>query len=75
MTPIEWIVFILIMVLSYVLAPKPKVSNASVQEGEVPTASASDPIPVVFGEVELKQSNVVWWGDPATEAIRSKSGK
>jgi hypothetical protein len=66
---------LVMMVLSYALAPKPKTQSAAVQEGEVPTASASDPIPVVFGEVELSQQNVVWWGDPNTVPIKTKSGK
>ncbi len=70
-----WVVWLVLMVVSYMLAPKPKVQRAEVQEGEVPTASASDPIPVVFGEVEIKQSNVVFWGDPYTKAIKTKSGK
>lgn len=72
---VQLIIAIVMLIVSYALAPKPKNQNASVQEGEVPTASASDPIPVVFGTVDLKQSNVVWWGDPSTRAIKTKGGK
>jgi len=76
MTGMEMFVWWIVMTLiSYALAPKPKVQNAAVQEGQVPTASASDPIPVVFGTVYIKKSNVVWWGDPGTRPIRTKGGK
>ncbi len=71
----QFFVYLVLMLVSYALSPKPKIQNAAVQEGEVPTASASDPIPVVFGEVELKQSNVVFWGDPDTIPIKTKGGK
>lgn len=71
----QFFVYLVLMLISYALAPKPKIQNAAVQEGEVPSASASDPIPVVFGEVDIKQSNVVFWGDPDTKAIKSKGGK
>lgn len=71
---IQLAVALAMMVVSYIITPKPKTPHAEVQEGEVPTASASDPIPVVFGECDVK-SNVVWWGDPSTKPIRTKGGK
>ena len=76
MTGVEMFVWWIVMTLvSYALAPKPKTPNALAQEGQVPSASASDPIPVVFGTVYIKKSNVVWWGDQGTRAIRTKGGK
>lgn len=71
----QFLFMLALMVISYIIAPKPKTEEPAVQEGQVPTASANAPIPVVFGEVELKQSNVVFWGDPDTKPIYTKSGK
>lgn len=75
MDPFSLLVYAVLMAVVYVLTPKPKTENAQVQEGSVPSAQANAPIPVVFGEVEISESNCVWWGDPSTEPIKTKSGK
>lgn len=75
MDPFSLILYAVLMAVVYILTPKPKTENAAVQEGSVPAATANMPIPVVFGEVEISESNCVWWGDPSTEAIKTKSGK
>ena len=68
------VVAVALMVVSYMLAPKPKLKNAEVQEGKVPTASADSPIRVIFGEVNIEESNVVWFGDQQVEPIIAESG-
>ena len=71
---IAWVVLTLV---SAALAPKPKPENAqpgTIGDKDVPTASESTPIPVVFGTVLLQQPNVVWWGDVKTTAIKSGGG-
>jgi hypothetical protein len=75
--PSTWylIISLVLMALSYALAPKPKVTKPDIQEGSIPTASASDPIPVIFGEVEIAFSNCVFWGDQDTTPIKTKGGK
>ncbi len=70
--------FIVTAVLSYVLAPKPKVQNAtpaSLQDFDVPTADDGRPVPVVFGTVVIRGPNVVWYGDLYAEPIVKKGGK
>lgn len=66
------------MVASYYLQPSPQVpDNALAAEAvDVPTADAGRKIPVVFGRVMVKDSNVVWWGDLfTTEIIRGEDSK
>lgn len=75
MDPVSLLIYLALMAVVYILTPKPKMENAAVQEGSVPVAKANTPIPVVFGEVEISESNCVWWGDPSTESIKTKSGK
>lgn len=75
MDPFSLIIYAVLMAITYVLTPKPKTENAAVQEGSVPIAKANTPIPVVFGEIEISEPNCVWWGDPSTEPIKTKSGK
>jgi len=48
---------------------------ASIEDFEVPTADQSRNIPVVFGTVMVKGSNVVWWGDLRTKKIKKSGGK
>lgn len=67
--------FFFLSLVSYMLAPKPEQANPSTKDQEAPTASASKPIPVVFGTVFIKEANVVWWGDAGTSPIRTKGGK
>lgn len=69
--PLPFIAQVLIMVAlqvaAYVLMPKPKGPKpAEVQEMENPTADAGTPVPVIFGEIEIRSPNVIWYGDKAT---------
>lgn len=68
---------IVMMIISYAIsasmAPKPQ--NAVAGNLDVPTAKEGDSIPVIFGTVMVKTSNVIWYGDPGTEDIKSSGGK
>jgi hypothetical protein len=73
-----WIVVYVAMALvSALLRPKQKMPNArpgSIGDKDMPIASQSSPVPVVFGQVHLTQPNVVWWGNLHITAIRRSSG-
>ena len=59
-------------IAAYVLAPKPpKPKEPSLDDIGAPTAEPGRPIPVVFGTVVLQSPNVVWYGDPAYEPVKS----
>jgi hypothetical protein len=70
------IAFVLVSVLSMVLAPKPpKPESSNLDDFNVPTVSEATPIPVVFGTRWINQANTVWYGDFKKTAIKSKQGK
>lgn len=71
------IVWVITTVLSALLAPRPKVQDATpgqIGDKDIPMASADAPIPVLFGTRVLSQPNVVWWGDVRVVPIRRKGG-
>jgi len=64
------------VLISQALAPKPpQPKPAALSDFDVPTAEEGRQIPVVFGEVWIKGSNVLWYGDLRSTPIRKKGGK
>lgn len=62
---------IVMMVVSYLIAPKPKTSPPQAQEfQDVPTAQEGESIVVLFGTRDIKSPSVVWYGDVRTEDIK-----
>lgn len=57
------IIGIAMMVVSYLIMPKPKMPSQNFSEGEEPTASAGIPITVLFGTKTIKAPNCLWFGD------------
>jgi hypothetical protein len=71
------IVYVAMALVSVLLRPKqkmPDVKPGTIGDKDLPIASQSSPVPVVWGTVWLTQPNVVWYGDPAISAIRRSSG-
>ncbi|MDC8804207.1 hypothetical protein PRZ61_12220 [Halomonas pacifica] len=63
-------VAIVLAVVSYLLAPKPKAPKGQeFRDIEAPTAEAGRPIPVVFGEGTIKSPNTLWYGQTRVEVI------
>lgn len=62
---LQLIVAIVMLVVSYLLTPKPKTQRPTftMQDGDTPTAEAGKPLPVVFGTVTVKSLNVLWYGE------------
>jgi hypothetical protein len=68
------IVFIVALVLSVALAPKPQGPRAALLDDfSFPTAEEGRPIPVVFGTVDITGPNVLWYGDLSTGKIKKHS--
>lgn len=68
------IYFVVMLVLSIALAPKPpKRRPAALEDFDVPTADEARPIPVVFGEVHVTGPNVVWYGQLFTKRLKKSS--
>ena len=70
------VVFVVALVAGYALQPKPQTQPpAGLNEIQTPTAEEGREIPVLFGTRMCKGANVVWYGDLATKAVKSKGGK
>lgn len=70
------LVMLISSLISAALAPKPpRPKPASLSDFDVPVAEEGRPIPVLFGTVLIRGSNVLWYGDLGTSRIRTKSGK
>ena len=51
-------------IVSYLLMPKPKQPKpVAAKDMDNPTAEAGRPIPVVFGTITVKGTNVLWFGE------------
>lgn len=70
---IQALIAIAISAIAYLIAPKPKSQKPPhAADMENPTADASRPIPVVFGTIEVKGVNVLWFGEKTTTEIEVK---
>ena len=68
--------WVVMTIVSYLLQPKPEQPDpASLEDFDIPPADEDKDIPVLFGTREIKDSNVVWYGDLYTKAIYKKGGK
>jgi hypothetical protein len=69
-------VFIVALVVSYAMMPKPQSQPpAGLGDIKAPTAEEGREIPVLFGTRDIEGPNVVWYGDLRVEPIRKKGGK
>jgi len=61
---IQLAVGLTLMVIAYAIMPKPKREKpAASKDLDNPTAEAGRPIPVIFGTMRIKGSNILWFGD------------
>lgn len=67
--------FVVTLIISIALAPKPRApKSADIEDFDFPTAEEGRPIPVVFGDVEITGSNVLWYGGLRIVPIKKRSG-
>lgn len=76
---VQLVLFLLIVVATELLRPKPKIENArpaNLGDFQFPTATEGRVIPIVFGRVMASGPNVVWYGDLEQVAMvdRIKTG-
>ncbi len=66
---IQIIVALGLMILGYLLAPKPPgPKRPELEDFKSPTSEAGRPLPVVFGTVTITGANAMWAGDRAIRA-------
>lgn len=66
-------VFVVSFAISAIFGPKSQ--SPAVGQVEAPTAEEGRAIPVLFGTRDIKQANVVWYGDLRVSAVKKKGGK
>lgn len=69
------ILFVVFLVLSEILKPKPKIENArpaGLGDFKFPTATEGRPVSLIWGTVKVEGPNVVWYGDLRQQAITEK---
>lgn len=65
-----------LQVVGYLLMGKPKEEKTEdVKDLEAPTAEAGRPIPVLFGELEIKGLNCLWHGEKSQNKYEAGGGK
>lgn len=61
---VNLLISIAISIIAYVIMPKPKIPRPdAARDLENPTAEAGRPIPIVFGQITVKGTNVLWFGE------------
>lgn len=68
-------VFLVSLVLSVFLTPKPKITDAvsgKLNDFNFPRANYGAPVPRIYGTVKFKAPNTIWSGDFAAIAIKKK---
>jgi hypothetical protein len=60
----QLVIMIIAAILAYALQPKPQQPQAqTLEDVSVPTIEIGKPVSVVFGEVWIDDSNILWYGD------------
>jgi uncharacterized membrane protein len=73
---VQLIIMVVAAILSYALRPKPQnPPAATLADVSVPTTEIGKPVAVVFGEVWIDDSNIIWYGDLSNTPIYATSGK
>lgn len=58
------VIAIIISIVAYAIMPKPKKQKPpAAKDMDDPTADAGRPLPVVFGSITVKGTNVLWYGE------------
>lgn len=61
---IQLLVAIVFTIVAYIIMPKPKTPKpAAATDMEAPTAEGGRPVPVIFGTITIRGTNILWWGD------------
>ena len=62
-------------IIAYLIMPKPKQPKPpAAKDLEDPTAESGRPMPVVFGTITVKGSNIVWFGEKSLHEYEKSEG-
>ncbi len=62
-----------LMVVAYLIMPKPKQQSPETKDMDDPVAEAGKPLPVLFGTKTVKGLNVLWFGDKSYRKRKVKA--
>jgi hypothetical protein len=72
----QLIILVVAAILSYALTPKPQAPvAATLDDVSIPTTEIGVPVGVVFGEVWIDDSHILWYGDLSNSPIYASGGK
>ena len=69
------LISIAINAVAYLLTPQPKPESPTAGSLDIPATKDGTPIPVIFGEVWIKDPHIAYWGNANTRAIVKSGGK
>lgn len=69
------LVSIAINAVAYLLTPKPKSQAPTAGALDIPATKDGTPIPVIFGEVWIKDPHIAYYGNANTRPITKSGGK
>lgn len=69
------LISIAINAVAYLLTPKPKSESPTAGSLDIPVTKDGTPIPVIFGEVWIKDPHIAYWGNANSRAIVKSGGK
>lgn len=67
------LIALVLMVVAYLIMPKPKQQSPETQDMDDPVAEAGKPLPVLFGTMTIKGLNVLWFGDKSFRQRKVKA--
>ena len=70
---VNLLVGLALMVLVYIIMPKPKQNSPEIKDLEDPVAEAGKPGPVLFGTKTIKGLNILWFGDKSYRKVKIKA--
>lgn len=71
---VQIIYWLVALIITIVLAPKPATPRAAaIEDFDLPVAEADRPIPVLFGRKRITGANVLWYGNLSTSKIKKRS--
>lgn len=62
-----------LMVVAYLIMPKPKQQSPETEDMDDPVAEAGKPLPVLFGTKTVKGLNALWFGDKSYRKRKVKA--
>jgi len=73
---IQLAIMVVAAILAYALTPKPQPPEAAtLDDVNIPTTEIGLPVGVIFGEVWIDDSHILWYGDLSNTPIYASGGK